>query len=153
MMQVLPTPEGPHFIYGGKMWEIESCFTKCDDGRILSKIRFKHVVQTGIIDQDEKFEMSTYGTGKALTRNEAVDIFISDEFAEPSIKMYIKNEGTLVGKERGRNIDEIEPLELPLHVIQKLVWEAKVLDTKHRNSLELDEIKKKIKRLENNVKV
>ena len=130
MMRVMPTPEGPHFIFDRKMWEIENSFIDTKDGRIISKIRFKHVIKTAIIDEDEKFEMNSMG--KALTINEAVGITIADDFAEPLIKMYIKNEGTLVGKDRRRKIAEIEPLELPMFVIKKLVWEALKIDTKYR---------------------
>lgn len=128
MMRVMPTPEGPHFIFDRKMWEIESCYIPTEDGRSISKIRFKHIVETAIIDEDEKFEMSKMG--KALTINEAVDITIDDDFADPLIKMYVKNEGTLVSKEQ---YPKIEPLELPMFVIKKLVWEALKIDTKYRD--------------------
>lgn len=134
MIQTIPTPERPHFIFDGKMWEIENKYNHLSGDRFRTTVTFEHIHKTAMIDEDLGFNGSMgLPAGSALTITETVQISIDDEFDEPEITMYIKNTGSVVGKDRkNRIITDIEPLSLPLFVIQKLARESVKMDCKNR---------------------
>ena len=125
MIQKMPKPDRPYFIFCGKSWEIESEF----NGRV-SEISFENINKTALVDPDIGFNTPH----DALIITETVNVAISGDFDEPEISMFTRNRGTLVGKNRGRNgdIPEFAPLALPLYHIEKLVKEAIKIDAEHR---------------------
>lgn len=131
MIQTIPKPERPYFIFSGKMWEIENEFTPLKDDRSRTEIKFEHKCSTSMIDPDVGYDLKKRSeAGPALTVYETVLIKINGVYDEPSISMYIRNTGTMVRKDEFK---EIEPFSLPLYVIQKLVKEAEKIDKENRN--------------------
>ena len=130
MIRKIPTPDRPHFIFSGKMWEIEQKCKEIAGGRYRTFVTFEHINKTCVIDDEIGFQESAkLPEGSAWTIIETVTVEIDDEFSEPVITMFKRNIGTIVNK---RDMKEIETFSLPLYHIQKLVDEAKKMDMKNR---------------------
>jgi len=139
MIQTIPAPTRPHFIFDRKMWEIENEYKAISEKSSCSKIIFENILKTTMIDPDIGFNEEH----NALTMTEVVRVMIRSQFDEPEITMFIKNTGTMVGKERDNGkIKEIAPLSLPLFVIEKLVKVAVIIDKENRDAQ--DEFKDKL---------
>ena len=135
MLRSIPTPERPHFIFGGKLWEIENKHEETVNG-LYTTVKFEHVCKTCLHDQDLSMEeMLKQPEGAALTIYETVVIKIDGEYSEPTVSIYKRNKGTMVGKKIGKSsptIKEIEPFTLSINSIQKLVKEAEKIDMRNR---------------------
>lgn len=136
-VQHVPTPKRPHFIFGKRMWEIESECIPILGGGLRTEVTFEHIFKTGTIDTDvASYEKGEGVCGVALTIIETVFVSINGEFNEPKISIYTRNTGTMVEKDRGeRTIKEIEPLGLENYIIQKLMHEAIKIDDRNRDNL------------------
>jgi len=131
MLQTIETPTRPHFLFDRKMWEIENEYKIISEEISYSKIIFESIFKTPIIDPDIGFNKPH----NALTITQIVEVMIRGQFSEPEVTMFIKNTGTMVGKEPDNDkLKEIEPLTVPLFVIEKLVKEAVKLDAKNREN-------------------
>lgn len=136
MIQSFSIPDRPHFIFSGKMWEIRNIYDNT-----TTNIVFEHITKTGMIAPDEGFNGDNEGY---WTFTEVVEAKISGDYDEPIISLYKQNSGTRVLK---GDIKEIEPLGLPLFVIEKLVREAEKMHFENRRShnyLTPKEIRKEI---------
>jgi hypothetical protein len=141
MIQHIKTPERPHFIFSGKMWEIEEEFTFSPGDEYRTKITFEHIIKTPAFDEDFDICPDDKGirlpNGECWTIIETVIVKIDDEFSDPIITMFKKNTGTMVGKDDGhsKNIPAMDTLSLPLYDIEKLVRVASNLDTRNRQKM------------------
>ncbi len=134
MIQTIPTPTRPHFIFSGKMWEIDNEFKLISGERLKTVITFEHIIKTGVIDDDLSFKGSMeLPAGSAWTITEKVSVEIDSEFSDPIVTMWKENAGTMVDKKE--NMKEIEPFSLPMYHIKKLVREAVKLDAQNRPKL------------------
>lgn len=148
MIQKIETPTRPHFLFDRKMWEIENEYKIISEDSSYSKIIFESIFETPIIDPDIGFNKQH----NALTITQIVEVKIRGQFDEPEVTMFVRNTGTMVGRELddNSNIKEIEPLSVPLFVIEKLVKEAVKLDAKNRDGSfsaspeELEELQKEL---------
>ena len=129
MLQVSEAPEKPHFYFNNKCWEIDNEINSNSEG-LASYIVFTNTTKTSIVDPDIGFNVKH----NALTITDTVHVKIHGEFDDPEIRIFTRNTGTLVGKERdgGEIIQEVSPLSIPLFVVNKLVKEAIKLDAKNR---------------------
>jgi hypothetical protein len=119
------------------MWEIDNVYETISDKISFSKIIFENIFRTSIIDPDvgfnEKPNLCSKEKRNALTITQVVEVLIRGRFSEPEVKMFTRNTGTMVGKTPDNDkLKEIEPLGIPLFVIEKLVKEAVTLDKGNR---------------------
>jgi hypothetical protein len=129
MIRTVETPKRPHFIFDGKMWEIENKFTSVSGERQRTKVKFEHICETMMIDQDKGFN-SGEPVGSHWSYVETVTVQFDDDYDDPEITLYILNRGTIVSQ--GKK-NKIENLTLPFFVVQKLVKEASKIDAKNRD--------------------
>ena len=134
MYKRVKTPERPHFIFEGKMWEIENEYRLIAGKRYQTTVLFESIDKTSLVDPDIGFKDSAeLPEGSCLTVTKKIYVRIGDEFSEPEIHMYRFNTGSIIGKDRGMSpIREIEPLALSFNTIQKFVKEAEKMDAKNR---------------------
>jgi len=137
MQRKVASSEKESFNFGNKTWEVENDFRKALTDW-FSTITFKYSITTGLIDPDVGFQPYIPDKTKPEVEpfwnfTETVKVRIRGTYEDEEVSIYRKNEGTVLTKgSNGKDVPEIEPLSLPLYVIEKLVKEAVKIDAKNR---------------------